>query len=48
LPHFSSRWLIWDYFRLTLGGTIAGLVVGHLTFAIPFVVRSILAGAYPF
>lgn len=41
---FQFSLVIWDYFRLTLGGTIAGLVVGHLTFAIPFVVRSILAG----
>ena len=41
---FQFSLVIWDYFRLTLGGTVAGLVVGHLTFAIPFVVRSVLAG----
>ena len=27
-----------------LGGTLTGLIVGHLTFGIPFVVRAILAG----
>jgi putative spermidine/putrescine transport system permease protein len=36
--------MFWDIFKLELGGTIAGLVVGHLTFAIPFVVRAVLAG----
>jgi putative spermidine/putrescine transport system permease protein len=41
---FQFSLVIWDQFRLTLGGTIAGLVVGHLTFAIPFVVRAVLAG----
>ena len=41
---FQFSLVVWDYFRLTLGGTIPGLVIGHLTFAIPFVVRSVLAG----
>lgn len=41
---FQFSLVIWDQFRLTLGGTIAGLVIGHLTFAIPFVVRAVLAG----
>jgi putative spermidine/putrescine transport system permease protein len=41
LFHFSL--LIWDVTRITLGGTIAGLVMGHLTFAVPFVVRAVLA-----
>ena len=35
---FQFSLVIWDHVGLTLGGTIAGLVVGHLTFAIPFVV----------
>ena len=35
--------VVWDAFRVTLGGTIAGLVIGHLTFAIPFVVAAVLA-----
>ncbi|MFL6798127.1 MAG: ABC transporter permease [Xanthobacteraceae bacterium] len=35
---------IWDVTRITLGGTIAGLVVGHLTFGIPFVIRAVIAG----
>jgi putative spermidine/putrescine transport system permease protein len=41
---FQFSLVIWDHFRLTLGGTIAGLVIGHLTFAVPFVVRAVLAG----
>ena len=41
---FQFSLVIWDHSRLTLGGTIPGLVIGHLTFAIPFVVRSVLAG----
>src|SRR5581483_1642885 len=41
---FQFSLAIWDHFHLTLGGTIVGLVVGHLTFAIPFVVRAVLAG----
>lgn len=40
---FQFSLVIWDVFRVTLGGTIAGLVIGHLTFAIPYVVRSVLA-----
>ena len=35
--HFSL--VIWDHLGLTLGGTVAGLVMGHLTFAVPFVVK---------
>jgi putative spermidine/putrescine transport system permease protein len=40
---FQFSLVIWDVTRVTLGGSIAGLVMGHLTFAIPFVVRSVLA-----
>ncbi|MCC6887675.1 MAG: ABC transporter permease [Hyphomicrobiales bacterium] len=40
---FQFSLLIWDTFRIALGGSIAGIVIGHLTFAIPFVVRSVLA-----
>jgi putative spermidine/putrescine transport system permease protein len=40
---FQFSLVVWDMSGLTLGGTIAGLVIGHLTFAIPFVVRSVLA-----
>jgi putative spermidine/putrescine transport system permease protein len=40
---FQFSLVIWDSVGLALGGSIAGLVVGHLTFAIPFVVRSVLA-----
>lgn len=34
----------WDLTHVALGGTIAGLIVGHLTFGVPFGVRAILAG----
>lgn len=37
-----SVW-IWSVSGVTLGGTITGLVIGHLTFAIPFVVRAVVA-----
>jgi putative spermidine/putrescine transport system permease protein len=40
---FQFSLLFWDVFKVALAGTIAGLVVGHLTFAIPFVVRAVLA-----
>jgi putative spermidine/putrescine transport system permease protein len=35
---------VWDLTGLTIGGTIFGLVSGHLTFGIPFVIRSVIAG----
>jgi putative spermidine/putrescine transport system permease protein len=41
---FQFSLVIWDWSHITLGGTIPGLVIGHLTFAIPFVVRAVLAG----
>lgn len=34
----------WDATGSSLGGTIAGLILGHLTFGIPFVARAMLAG----
>ena len=34
----------WDLTHVVLGGTLIGLIVGHLTFGIPFGVRAILAG----
>jgi putative spermidine/putrescine transport system permease protein len=40
---FQFSLLLWDRFHVVLGGTITGLVAGHLTFAIPFVVRSVLS-----
>ena len=40
---FQFSLLFWDAFKVTLGGTVTGLVIGHLTFAIPFVVRAVLA-----
>src|SRR3954454_1519374 len=40
---FQFSLLFWDLFGVTIGGPIASLVIGHLTFAIPFVIRSVLA-----
>jgi len=40
---FQFSLVVWDRLGLTLGGTVAGLVGGHLTFAIPFVVGAVLA-----
>jgi putative spermidine/putrescine transport system permease protein len=34
----------WDLTHVMLGGTLAGLIIGHLTFGVPFGVRAILAG----
>lgn len=34
----------WDFTHLMLGGTLIGLIIGHLTFGVPFGVRAILAG----
>lgn len=34
----------WDFTHVMLGGTLVGLIVGHLTFGIPFSVRAILVG----
>jgi putative spermidine/putrescine transport system permease protein len=35
---------LWDISGLPLAGTLPGLVIGHLTFGIPFVIRAVLAG----
>jgi putative spermidine/putrescine transport system permease protein len=35
---------VWDATGLGLGGTIPGLVLGHMTFGIPFVIRAVIAG----
>jgi putative spermidine/putrescine transport system permease protein len=40
---FQFSLILWDAFRITLGGSITGLVLGHLTFAIPLVLRSVFA-----
>jgi putative spermidine/putrescine transport system permease protein len=41
---YQASFALWDVTRLQIGGTIPGLVIGHLTFGIPFVVRAVLAG----
>lgn len=41
---FQSALLFWDMFRVSLLETTFLLVLGHLTFAIPFVLRAVLAG----
>jgi putative spermidine/putrescine transport system permease protein len=45
---FQSSIYFWDITGLTLGGTIAGLVIGHLTFTIPYVIRSVVAAQAQF
>lgn len=35
---------VWDATGIGLGGTITGLVIGHMTFGIPFVIRAVIAG----
>ncbi len=35
---------LWDVTGIGIGGTLFGLIVGHMTFGIPFVVRSVIAG----
>ncbi len=41
---FQFSLVVWDLTGIGLGGTIAGLVIGHLTFGIPFVIRAVIAG----
>jgi putative spermidine/putrescine transport system permease protein len=36
--------ILWGWTGLGMGGTIFGLVTGHLTFGIPFVIRAVIAG----
>ncbi len=43
VAEFQFSLVVWDHSGLTLGGTLAGLVLGHLTFSVPFVVRAVLA-----
>lgn len=42
LFHFATT--LWDVFGLSLAGTIVGLTLGHTAFAIPFVIRAVVAG----
>jgi putative spermidine/putrescine transport system permease protein len=41
---FQFSIVLWDVTRVMVGGTIIGLVMGHLTFGIPFVIRAVIAG----
>ena len=36
--------ILWDWTGVGMGGTIFGLITGHLTFGIPFVIRAVIAG----
>lgn len=45
---FQSALLFWEAFRFSLLETTFLLVLGHLTFAIPFVLRAVLAGFIQF
>ena len=41
---FQFSLLFWDWTAIGLAGSIAGLIIGHTTFSIPFVVRAIVVG----
>lgn len=41
---YQCSLVLWDETGITLGGTIQGIVLGHITFGIPFVVRAVIAG----
>jgi putative spermidine/putrescine transport system permease protein len=41
---YQFSFTVWDATHVTLGGTIWGLIIGHLTFGIPFVIRAVAAG----
>lgn len=41
---YQLSFTFWDVAHFQIGGTIPGLIIGHLTFGIPFVVRAVLAG----
>jgi putative spermidine/putrescine transport system permease protein len=36
--------VLWDVTGYGIGGTLFGLIIGHMTFGIPFVVRAVIAG----
>lgn len=41
---FQCSVVLWDATGLALGGTLAGIIIGHLTFGVPFVIRAVIAG----
>ena len=41
---YQSAQIFWDYTGITLGGTLPGIMIGHMVFGIPFVVRAVVAG----
>jgi putative spermidine/putrescine transport system permease protein len=41
---YQCALVLWDVTRITIGGTLAGIVLGHLTFGVPFVIRAVVAG----
>lgn len=43
VPVFQATLVLWDFSGLSFDGTLTILVLGHLTFAIPLVIRSVVA-----
>ncbi len=41
---FQCSLVLWDLTGIGLGGTLAGVMLGHLTFGVPFVIRAVIAG----
>lgn len=41
---FQYTIALWDVFRVSLGGSIAALILGQVSFTIPFVIRAAIAG----
>ena len=45
---FQFSPILWSSFGLPVAGTIAGLVLAHSTFTVPFVIRAVVAGQTQF
>ena len=41
---YQSALVLWDFTGIMLGGTLPGIVAGHMLFGIPFVIRAVVAG----
>lgn len=41
---YQCSLVFWDLTGITIGGTIIGIIVGHMTFGMPFVIRAVIAG----
>jgi len=41
---YQCSLVFWDFTGITIGGTLFGIILGHLTFGLPFVIRAVIAG----